>query len=183
MTVLRYKLSEEDRCKFKYYTAWDPSDKKSHRRYFYIRSFFVPLAFLFVASLSKNRQPGLNDLFALTGIGIAMSLIFSGIETFRKLIRKFHSDESNKAFLLPDGLTIDDVAVTEKDKISENMVSWNAFVKKVGTRGYFYLYLYTIHGITLPKGNLNDKEIDEFNLTQGYLILINGRNKGNIRFI
>ena len=166
MIIIRCTLTENDLFNFNYYTTWSAPDKRSFRVNYYLSCLLVPFAFAFILVLSQNKQTGLKELFAIAGIAFAawIFLVLYSLGAFRKRIRKFYSEKANSEFLLPKEIVIDNDGIIDRNEHSESKSSWRAFIKKVETREYFYLYSNGIQGLIIPKRHLTQEEITEIKL-------------------
>jgi len=166
MIIIRCTLTQNDLFSFTYYTEWSAPDKSSHRINYYLSWLLVPFAFAFILIISKSRQIELRELFIIAGIAFAMwlFLVFYSVETYRKRIRKLYSEKANSDLLLPKEIMIDNSGITERNENSECRLWWTAFIKKVETNEYFYLYSNGMQGIIIPKRYLTQEEITEIKL-------------------
>jgi hypothetical protein len=162
--ILAYSLTKEDAIQFHYYTGWASPEKKQYRIKYYLKSISSGLiAFLAYFILRKPE----NKLTFLL-IGFSAALIFGcllsywGVHVrYKRKIEKFYNNPNNEGLFAKTELNITEYGLTSKDEKGESKFKWDAFVKKIETEGYFYLFLSSAQAVIIPKRVLNAQEAKE----------------------
>jgi hypothetical protein len=166
MIIVKFKLTQTDLFNFNYYTQWAAPENKSHHFNFYLGTFSIPVAFMFIILVSERFGAGLKNFFILSAISAAMGLFFvyNGIDRFKRRIQKLYSNENNFSFFMEKELIINGSGIIERDDNSESRTNWRGVVKKIETKEYFYLYLSTVQAVIIPKSCLNSEQTESLRM-------------------
>ena len=96
---------------------------------------------------------------------IFLGSLFSIKPRLKKLALKFAANAENASIFQMTDYTFSDTGVIAKDNVKEVKYQWAAFVKKVETPNYFYLFLHSANALIIPN-RIFRSQVEKENLRQ-----------------
>lgn len=153
MVSLRYALTKDDYSNYYTYVMWDAPVNKKKRVIYYTRQ-VMPLLIFLVAFYYTGlfNRPG-NFILMIAGFFILTSfLAFFGVRNnMMKQGEKVANDPDNSSVFLNLEVTVSDTGLTVKDELKEVRYQWMAFIKKLESQNYYFLFHNSIQAIIIPK--------------------------------
>ncbi len=163
MIVLSFQLTQEDLYQFNNYTSWTAPENRKKRLKYYLRNSLsgVVLIIFFLLFTEKINMPKLLLLAGLFFLILFISIPYWIKRHYRKYVKAFCTNPENSSFFEPLELTINETGILMKDNSSTSTYLWSAFIRKVETENYLYLYLNSILGVIIPKKSFESQKQKE----------------------
>lgn len=153
MITLNFKLAKEDYFNFYYYSEYIAPGKKTAIVKSKVKGF---LWFSLLLLVIKFSSPGQTFdsffFFCILIIGcIFLVPLFTVNINMRNQLYAFLENPLNFNVLTQTQLVISEVGISSKDSVCESNYKWDAIIKKVENRAYYFLYTSSIQALIIPK--------------------------------
>ncbi len=160
MMIIEYALCKEDYVEYFAYMYWDCKKKKKQRQ----KNISMQLlyVFIFCAVLYFTGSFGFNVKYIILSFllmfCISLLTLISGRSDLVRQATAIADDPENASIFEKILLTITDNDFQIKNKLIETKYTWIAFVNKIETKNYYYLFQNSIQAIIIPKRVFNNPE-------------------------
>lgn len=168
MISFRFALTPDDFANYSIYVQLEAPGKKKliFKRYWPL---MIVISLLFFIEILDGFLTDTFDNTFIIGICvfafILLSSAFSLKPRIKKLAFKFAASAENASVFRMTDYTFSETGVIAKDDVKEVQFQWAAFIKKVETDHYFYLFLHSTNALIIPKRIFRSQlEKDRFTL-------------------
>ncbi len=169
--IIEYALCKEDYVEYFAYMYWDDKKKKKQRQKNILKQLLY--VFLFCAVLYITGSFGSNVKYIILSVllmfCISLLTLISGRSDLERQATAIADDPENTSIFEKIFLTLSDNDFQIKNKLIETKYSWIAFVNKIETKNYYYLFENSMQAIIIPKRvfkNPEEKDLFEKILTR-----------------
>jgi hypothetical protein len=154
MISFRFSLTPDDFSNYSIYVQLEAPGKKKliFKRYWPV---IIVMVLVFLINIINGFVTNKFDSTITIGIPvfafIFLSSVFSLKPRIKKLALKFAASAENVSVFRMTDYIFSETGVIAKDEVKEVQFQWAAFIKKVETDNYFYLFLHSTNALIIPK--------------------------------
>lgn len=154
MTSFRFSLTPDDFANYSIYVQVEAPGKKKliFKKYWPV---IIVMSLVFLINIINGFVTDKFDSTITIGIPVFAFIFFSSVFSLKprlkKLAMKFAANAENASVFRMTDYTFSETGVITKDDVKEVRFQWTAFIKKVETGNYFYLFIHSTNALIIPK--------------------------------
>lgn len=161
MVTLQYAITKQDYANYYAYVVWDAPANRKKRLIYYAKQLVPVLIFLlafFYTGLFD--RPG-KFIFLIAGVlFITTFLSLLGVRNnIMRQAERIADDPDNASIFADFTLTVTDAGITLKNDSLETKFQWTAFLKKLESKNYYFLFHNSIQAVIIPKRVFDSEEV------------------------
>jgi hypothetical protein len=153
MLAIQYTLSKQDYVNFYTYMYWDVKEKRRARLRNIVKHaiFFLLFCSVFFFSGLYGRLNSLLSLVFLAFFANIFIPLLTGKANLVSEAENVANNPDNFSIFSETNLSFLDTSIDMKNDIVQSTLKWQAILKKVEVKDYYYLYLNAMQAIIIPK--------------------------------
>jgi hypothetical protein len=153
MITIQYTLSKDDYVSYFTYIYWDEKGRKRKRLKNLFKQLFFLLLFTLVMFYTGSFRSNLKFVVPILLLIFGTSTIsfISGKSDLESQAKSIADNPENESLFLETFLNISDSELQIKNKLIASTYQWSAFVNKIETDTYYFLFENSLQAIVIPK--------------------------------